>query len=156
GVGIPVPSNRPVGRFRASAFDIALHLPVTKPRKGMELRWDGELHIEGEGVKDLGFTLTSDWSNPKAVGKIFVDIEVAGRIFSLDLARDHGTVVLHLVHQAGVALPFTFRLRVAKTAFASKAWPKASAVQLQLVSVADSAEGLGPVLSASAGTIQAS
>lgn len=158
GVGIPVPSNRPVGRFRASAFDIALHLPVTRPLKGMELRWDGELHIEGEGAKDLGFTLTAPWSNPKATGRLFAEIDVAGKAYSLDLAEDHGTVLLHLVHEAGV-LPFTFRLRVARKAFESRSWPNASAVTLQLVSASDLAPAVAQdlssaLLSASAGTVR--
>ncbi|MFC7402694.1 polysaccharide pyruvyl transferase family protein [Citricoccus sp. GCM10030269] len=154
GVGLSVPSGRPHGRFRASAFEIDLSLPVTKPEKGMELRWDGELHIEGEGVKDLGFTLSSPWSNPKATGRLFAEIEVAGKTFSLDLAQDHGTVLLHLVHEAGEALPFTFRLRVARSAFSASSWPKASATNLALVSVADTAAGLGPSLMASAGTVK--
>ncbi|HEY4615442.1 MAG TPA: polysaccharide pyruvyl transferase family protein, partial [Citricoccus sp.] len=136
GVGVAVPHSRPQGAFRASAFEIDLSLPVTKPQKGMELRWDGELHIEGEGVKDVGFTLTAPWSNPKAVGRLFAEIDMAGVTYSLDLARDHGTVLLHLVHGAGV-LPFTFRLRVAKNAFTSPSWPRASAVKLQLVTVSD-------------------
>ncbi|MDI3330487.1 MAG: polysaccharide pyruvyl transferase family protein [Micrococcus sp.] len=157
GVGVSVPAGRPYGLFRASAFEIDLSLPVTKPQKGMELRWDGELHVEGEGVKDLGFTLTAPWSNPKATGRLFAEIDVAGKTYSLDLAQDHGTVLLHLVHEAGV-LPFTFRLRVARKAFEAKSWPKASAVKLQLVSTAgldpNLAADLGPMLTASAGTVR--
>jgi polysaccharide pyruvyl transferase WcaK-like protein len=157
GVGVQVPTGRPYGLFRASAFEIDLSLPVTRPQKGMELRWDGELHVEGEGFKDVGFLLTAPWSNPKARGRLFAEIDVAGKTYSLDLARDHGTVLLHLVHETGV-LPFTFRLRVARKAFESKAWPKASAVKLHLVSAADldasAPDNLTPILTASTGTVR--
>ena len=113
--------------------------------------------MEGEGFKDVGFLLTAPWSNPKARGRLFAEIDVAGKTYSLDLARDHGTVLLHLVHETGV-LPFTFRLRVARKAFESKAWPKASAVKLHLVSAADldasAPDNLTPILTASTGTVR--
>jgi polysaccharide pyruvyl transferase WcaK-like protein len=148
-----LPEKEQIGRFRQTKDELHLHLPTAKPRKGMSIQWDGALRVSGRGPQEVHLTLDNDWSNAKAEGTVFLELQIGDRVLTHDLAADWDTVRVVAGVEGNTKVPVSLRMVVRKTAFRAASWPTASTVQLKVQGVTSSS-GLAPgMVGASAGQV---
>lgn len=121
------------GPVSAGLTSLSVGLMVEKPKKGMRVSHSGKLVFDESLPPAVRFRLTNPWSNPKAVGKIFVDIEIGSYSYSVDLAQ--APLTAELLYTAASADPVHIRvaLRIDRDVFRARSWQWATTTVLEIV-----------------------
>lgn len=128
-------------------------LPTEMPTQGDSMEAQGFIEVAGEGDIELALTLVSPYQNPKALGRIRSMLQIGDKWRLVeDLALDARPVQIRMFAQAPARIPVTLSVHVARTCFASQAWPRLSRVELHIQQPVASSHGCKLQIVTSRGT----
>ena len=142
----------PEEAVRPSSSGLRVWLPTEAPTRGDGMEASGVIEVQGQGDVELSMRLVAPYQNQKALGRIRYALELGDRWrLAEDLAAVSSPIQLRLFATAPARIPIRLSIYVERTTFASAAWPRASRVELQLLSAASSEHGCDFRLLASRG-----
>jgi polysaccharide pyruvyl transferase CsaB len=144
----PAPGRGPgADRLAASPDRLRLSLATDRPRRGMAVAWSGRLGLTDArdgGAYEVELIVDNHWSNAKAPGRVFVELEAGDARWREDLSLRRGAVRLRLVVPGGGPVAVTFRLLVARRAFRSASWTSATDTSVSIGRVAPVPDATNP------------
>lgn len=112
----------------------------------------GFIDLQGNGDVELVLALASPYENPRALQRIrcVLAVDERWRIVE-DLAADAKPIQIRIFAKAPARIPVRLGVHADRTCFFSRAWPRASRVQLHLRTMLPSEHGCTLQLVASRG-----
>lgn len=139
----------------STSSKLSVWLPADAPAEGDGMIARGVIEIHGQGDVELSMALASPYENPRALRRVRYELEVGGcHRISEDLAANATPIQLRVFTKAPARIPVTLSVKVERTCFPSRAWPRASQVELRLVSTVQAEHGCGLRMFSSRGIIE--
>lgn len=152
--GVPDPGTLPRHRHRAASRELRLCLDTPRPRAGQHAGWTGRLEVPGSGGHLVELALECPWTNPKARGTVFVELEVPGASWSQDLSLEGDPVRFQVLVESTHPTDLTLRLAVRQDGFSAGSWASATTCGLTIGAVHAVGEPGAAPLMASSGTVR--
>ncbi|MCO1339016.1 hypothetical protein BJH93_08960 [Kocuria polaris] len=118
---------------KAGLHRLDLAMETEQPLAGMSVSHSGVIDLLEKRATTVQMLLHSNYQNDRALGKLFVELELNGQKFRQDLAVSREPVELNLVTPGKTALPVKLRIVVESDAFRARSWTQATTVALEIV-----------------------
>lgn len=118
--------------LKAGLQRIDLALETELPKAGMALAQTGRLELVEPRATSIDFTLHSRWQNPKALGRVFVEVKIGTAVFRQDMAISGEPVELNIRTAGKGPLPVEVKVLVEADGFRARSWTPATTVALEI------------------------
>ncbi len=151
--GIPGQTVRSDGPVRSGLHRLDLGMLMTSPAPGMKVEHVGVLALTEQKPTQIEFVLHSEYSNPRALGKLFIELEIGDYLFRHDLAASSEPVQLNFTTNGQKPVQVKFRVVAEAAAFRAKSWDRATNVSLEIIGTKHVQRARAESLIASAGDV---
>lgn len=138
----------------STSSKLSVWLPTDAPAEGDGMIARGVIEVHGQGDVEVSMTLASPYENPRALRRVRYELEVGCHRISEDLAANATPIQLRVFTKAPARIPVALSVKVDRTCFLSRAWPRASQVELRLTSTAQTEHGCSLRMFSSRGLIE--
>ncbi|MGG5751816.1 glycosyltransferase family protein [Zafaria sp. Z1313] len=119
--------------LKAGLHRLELAMETDVPKSGMLVSHEGSIKLLEQRATTIQMVLHSKYQNERALGKLFVEVDINGQTFRQDLAASSEPVELNFITSGKSALPIRFRVVVEGEAFRARSWIQATTIALEIV-----------------------
>lgn len=132
---------------------LELYLDTERPVSGMSVEYRGFIKVVSSSPSMLYLNLESPYSNEKAIGCLFIEVQIGDYLFRQDLAETSSSIQIGFSTPGTSRIPFVFKLKVTSDSFKARSWREATRVNLSLSETRETSGDGKQVMQASGGTV---
>ncbi|ATG53763.1 hypothetical protein CFK41_02455 [Brachybacterium ginsengisoli] len=140
--------------LRAGLQRIDLALESEMPKAGMTISQSGRMELVDRRATSVDLVIHSRWHNPRAIGRVYLEVRIGSKILRQDLAVSGEPIELNFRTSGDGSIPVEVKVSVEADTFKARSWTPATTVGLEITGSRRLASAKEELLIASRGDVR--